>query len=368
MHALAAAISIIVGLTTYTVAKLVQSRGKLSLKLTIFVLPLLTAVVCVALLQLNPYRQRHLAITALKNAGLNVRVRRPEIQGEWFRDRRSGLLLPYWLIRLCGEHSTSEVSSVRGELESFQTLDISRLRLLNLLEIQLNREGADPALSPQMIASLTQFRQLRNIELQFEKLTANDMDGLRELEKLKGIKSIEISARIEKIEPGVDLSILPKNCALTLSGIELTVERASQIKHLRSMDLTLKTLSAAAIETLKTDSPGWLRISDCSFDAKAASAITQHKGDSLALINCKFPQEFTMNPQAGPLGRLYLGSTTLSKDYTIQWLKKSGAISFGTDQNLTAEELDSYRQVENLQWISHQSTGGEIIGLNLRDK
>ncbi len=366
MHALAAAISIIVGLTTYTIAKLVQSRGKLSLKLTIFVLPLLTAVVCVALLQLNPYRQRHLAISALKNAGLNVRVRRPDIQGEWFRDRRSGLLLPYWLIRLCGEHSTSEASSVRGDLESFQTLDISRLRLVNLLEIQLNREGADPALSPQMIASLTQFRQLRSIELDLEKLTVDDMDGLMELEKLKGIKSIQICAPTGKIGRGVDLSVLPQNCSLILNGFELTTEQASQIKHLRSIDLTLKTVSADAIETLTTKGPGRLRISDCSFDSKAATAITKYSGDSLVLVNCKFPQEFTIEP--GPLGRLYLGSTNVSKDCTIQWLKKSGAISFGTDQNLTAEELDSYRQIEGLQWISHQSPGGETIGLNLRSK
>ncbi|MFO0939360.1 MAG: hypothetical protein U0930_01195 [Pirellulales bacterium] len=240
------------------------------------------------------------------------------------------------------------------------------MRLDSLFEITLSRKAADPALSPRMIASLTALKQLRSIELEFEKLTVDDMKGLIELQKLKGIKSIQISAPTGKIGPGVDLSVLPQNCSLILNGFELTTEQASQIKHLRSIDLTLKTMSAEAIETLTTKGLGWLRICDCSFDSKAATAITRYSGDSLALVHCKFPLQFTIEP--GPLERLYFGSTNVSKDCVIEWLKKSRAISFGTDQNLTSEELDSYQQIENLQWISHQSTSGETIGLNLRSK
>lgn len=58
MHALAAVVAVIFGLTIFVCSRLIQSRGKLSLKVTIIILPLVTAVICVGLQQMNPYRLR----------------------------------------------------------------------------------------------------------------------------------------------------------------------------------------------------------------------------------------------------------------------------------------------------------------------
>ena len=72
MHGLAAAAAFVLGLMVFICSRVIQSRGKLSLKVTIFVLPLITALLCIGLQQLNPYLQRRRTNSALKRPRLAI--------------------------------------------------------------------------------------------------------------------------------------------------------------------------------------------------------------------------------------------------------------------------------------------------------
>lgn len=368
MHALAAVVAVIFGLTIFVCSMLFQSRGKLSLKVTIIILPLVTAVICVGLQQMNPYRMRQRTNSALKQAGLNVQLSRPEVQGEWFRDKDSGVLLPYWLVRLYGDDAMSDVYRVSGSLESFQQVDIRRMHLPRLYQVELVRDGTDPPLSVDMIDNLSKLKRLDRIEFKFDKITDADMPGLNELNKLSGVKSIGISALTQKIEGGVDLSVLPKKCWLKFSGDELTVQQARQIQHVTGWrELTVDTLSADSVDALRRSSEdtGPLTIAGCTFDEAATLALTRYKGGSLALVNCKFPEGFKIDPQPGRIPALNLAGTSIPDAELLQWIKESKMTGFQTDQVLTAEMLEPFKKIETLERMYFSQPDGEPISVDL---
>ncbi len=368
MHALAAVVAVIFGLTIFVCSRLIQSRGKLSLKVTIIILPLVTAVICVGLQQMNPYRLRQRTTSALKQAGLNVQLGRPEVQGEWFRDKDSGILLPYWLVRLCGEDAMSDVYRVSGSLEAFQQVDIRRMHLPRLYQIELSRIGNDPPLSVEMIDNLSKLKRLDSVELKFEKTTDADIPGLKELNTLSGVKSIGISASTQKIEDGVDLSVLPKECWLRLSGDELTVQQARQIQHLtRYRELAVDTITADAVDALHSSSEvaGPLRIIGCAFDEAATLALTRCTGGSIALVNCKFPEGFKIDPKPGRIPALMLEGTAIPDAELFQWIKESKMTGFQTDQVLSAEMLEPFKKIETLERMYFSQSDGEPIGVEL---
>lgn len=369
MHALAAVVAFIFGLTIFVCSRLIQSRGKLSLKVTIIILPLVTAVICVGLQQMNPYRMRQRTNSALKRAGLNVQLSRPEVQGEWFRDKDSGILLPYWLVRLCGEDAMSDVFRVAGSLEAFQQVDIRRLHLPRLYQVELVRDGTDPPLSVNMIDSLSKLKRLDRIEFKFEKITDADMPGLEELNTLSGVKSIGISAFTQKMEDGVDLSVLPEDCWLRLSGHELTVQQARQIQHVKGWrELTVETLTADAVDALRrsTEETGPLTIVGCTFDEAATLALTRHTGGSIALVNCKFPDGFKIDPQPGRVPALILAGTTIPDAELFRWIEQSKMSGFQTDQVLSSEMLEPFKKIETLERMYYIQSDGEPISVELK--
>ncbi|MFO0942866.1 MAG: hypothetical protein U0930_19180 [Pirellulales bacterium] len=368
MHALAAAVAVIFGLTVYVCSRLIQSRGKLSLKVTIIILPLVTAIICVGLQQMYPYRLRQRTTSALGRAGMIVELDRPEVEGEWFRDKDSGIPLPYWLVRLCGEDAMSDVYHVSGALEAFQKIDIRRQHLPRLFQVDLVRDGTDPPLSVEMIENLSKLK-LDHIELKLEGITDADMPGLKELNKLSGINYICVSAFTHKIETGVDLSVLPKNCWLKFSGRELTVQQATQIQHVKFWrELSVDTLTAEAVYALhsSTEDAGPLRIIGSTLDEAATRAITRYTGGSIVLVNCKFPDGFKMDLQPGRIRSLTLAGTTIPDEELIQWIKESKMSGFQTDQVLKPESVEPFKKIETLERLYYDQPDGKRIGVELR--
>ncbi len=377
MQGLAVATAFVIGLTTFVCSRLIQSRGKLSLRITILVLPLVTAIICFGLMQLNPYRVRHQTNSALKQSGLTVRQRRPEVDGEWYRDSNSGIVLPYWLIRMCGDDAMSDTVSVTGPLASLQAVDVDQLHLPKLRSINLDRSGAEPKLSVEHIAWLSKLEKLNEIKLEFEEITGADMPAIEGLHALTNVKSIGISSFLDNIGSDVDLSKLPPKCWLQLSGSEVSLEHAKQLSGVSWLELRVNTISAEAIALLSAgDADRGLAIHNCVLDEAAARAISKYTG-SLTLINCKFPVGFAVDDQpTGPsqtdssepsrLWRLCLNNTPISDAALVAWLRRSNVGNFQTDGTLSTSVLEQCQQLESLQWIYYRSIDGEFVGTELK--
>ncbi|MEM8734490.1 MAG: hypothetical protein AAGG44_09730 [Planctomycetota bacterium] len=99
----------------YTLCRIVQARGQVSLVVTAVLFTTLAAILCVALLKLAPYRDRHRGIEALRAAQMTMTLRPPGQQNEWLIDR-SGNMIPIWLANVIGPECLSELRSIEGEL------------------------------------------------------------------------------------------------------------------------------------------------------------------------------------------------------------------------------------------------------------
>ena len=107
--------------SVFFLCRTVQSRGQVSLAITIFVLPLLVAGGCAILLQLTPFVNRQRSIEALRAAGVAFRASPPDQSGEW-QQNRSGTMLPSWIAKTIGSDCLSEIRSINGALGAFKSI------------------------------------------------------------------------------------------------------------------------------------------------------------------------------------------------------------------------------------------------------
>jgi hypothetical protein len=153
-----------------------------------------------------------------------------------------------------------------------------------------------------------------------------------------------------------------------MTGTELSAQRAAQIQHLPFMELTVASIPLESIEVLNSKGPRWLIINGCNLNAEEASAITRFKGDSLALINCILPKEFSpISTQAG-MNRLTLQSSPIAQDTLVQWLSTSQIETFRTDQVLDDAFVNALRELKKLKWLGYQTSSGEQVSANLMDQ
>jgi len=368
MHGLAAAATFLLGLIVFICSRLIQSRGKLSLKVTIFVMPLVTVMLCIGLQQLNPYLQRQRTNSALKRTGLTVYQRNSQVLGEWYRDSSTGVMLPYWLVRLCGDDAMGEVHSIHGSFEALQSVDLQKLYLPKLRSVHLSREGAEPPVSVELIEFLIALnkRQETKVEIFLDEIALADMPALKELSKFPETGTLKISSFANKIQSDVDLSVLPAKCWLRLNGDRLTLPHAMQIKDLTFVELLVSGISAAHIEALgRRNSKLILALHNNVFDEATTQAIMRYQGGAIRLINCKFPDQFKVDDQKCKLQLLNLENTPIAESTLLKWLQMSNVESFQTSDSLSPSMLEECKQIKSMQRIYYQSASGEPAFVDL---
>ncbi len=368
MHGLAAAAAFVLGLMVFIYARVIQSRGKLSLKMTIFVLPLVTALLCIGLQQLNPYLQRQRTNSALKRPRLTVYQGNSQVLGEWYRDKNTGVLLPTWLIRLCGDDAMGEVHTIEGTFEALDSVDLHKLYLPKLRTVRLSREGTEPPVTAELIAFLIALskRQEMQIELFLDEIALADMPAIKELSKFPETGTLQFTSFANKVQPDVDLSVLPANCFLRLSGDRLTLPQAKQIRDLRYVALSVSDISATHIEALgRRDSKLNLVLHNNDFDEATTQAILRYQGGAIRLIDCKFPDQFVVDAQKCELQLLGLENTPIAESTLLKWLQKSNVQFFQTSVSLSPSFLEECKQIKSMERIYCMSASNEPYFVDL---
>ena len=366
MHGLAAAAAFVFGLMVFICSRVIQSRGKLSLKMTIFVLPLVTALFCIGLQQLNPYLQRQRTNSALKRPRLAVYQRNSEILGEWYRDSNTGVMLPTWLVRLCGDDAMGEVHTIEGTFEALGSVDLHNLYLPKLRTVRLSREGSGPPINPKLIAFLVALskRQAMQVVLFLDEITLADMPAIKELSKFPKTGTLQITSSANKIPPDVDLSVLPVNGWLQLIGDRLTLPQAKQIRDLGYVALFVSDISAAHIEALGNPKLN-LVLHNNDFDEATTQSIMRYQGGAIRLIDCKFPDQFVVDDQKCELQLLALENTPIAESILLKWLQKSNVQFFQTSAALSPSFLEECKQIKSMQRIYCVSESNEPVFVDL---
>lgn len=142
----AAVMAAIASLCLLTVLRLWQSRGRLSLAITAFVIPALVALVCVGAMKLTPLAARQATIDRLRTSDLQFTLRVPTVNGEWVHDQ-SGFLLPLWLAERIGPDCLTSVRRMSANLGDLQNFDYRSIPSEELTEIHITRESKSPRLS-----------------------------------------------------------------------------------------------------------------------------------------------------------------------------------------------------------------------------
>jgi len=193
------------------------------------------------------------------------------------------------------------------------------------------------------------------------------MPALRELSKFPETGTLQISSFANKIQPDVDLSVLPANCWLRLNGDRLTLPQAKQIKDLTFVELVVSDISAVHIEALgRRDSKLNLVLHNNVFDEATTQAIMRYQGGAIRLINCKFPVKFVVDDQKCELQLLTMADTSIAESILLKWLQKSNIETFRTSDALSPSMLEECKQIKSMQRIYYQSASGEPVFVDFR--
>jgi hypothetical protein len=218
----------------YIICKTIQRRGKISLALMIFVLPLLMAGGCVLFLQLAPFVNHHQRIGLLRNAGINVNARPPDQLGEWLQNR-SGTMLPVWLVKLMGSDCLSEIRSIGGELGAFQSVSYAQLDMSRAREVEFRQESIDSHVSLELVHWLNKSSNIDRMSFEFSDFYEEDGMALSNL-----VDKSKVFVTIRNCESVTGLGSLGKLQWLHLVGESLPINLARDISNLSLGGLTLE--------------------------------------------------------------------------------------------------------------------------------
>ena len=167
----------------YIICKTIQRRGKISLALMIFVLPLLMASGCILFLQLAPFVNHHQRIGLLRNAGIEVDARPPDQLGEWLQNR-TGTMLPVWLVKLMGSDCLSEIDSIQGELGAFQSIEYAQLDMSRAYSVTFIQESKSSHVTIELVDWLNKNSNIESLNFDFRYFS--EEDGVVSVGALKG--------------------------------------------------------------------------------------------------------------------------------------------------------------------------------------
>lgn len=363
---LSVAIAVLACLLSVVSLRAIQTRGQLSLRVMVVAMPLVMAVACVIWQRLSPYRQRQLSWNALRDTAISAQARSPDEAGEWVLDR-SGNIMPRWFLLLVGKNSLDEIHSLDGSVKQFQSLNLDQLRVPGVRRVTLSRWEDEPTISLSLIDWLNRCEKLEYLKWDLNSMSAGDIEALKRLETSRlDLGRFAIRLNGDKVDDDVDLSLLPRDCLLTLDGRELMPVRARQLARHRWILLNTQTLSADALrqwnmEQGENDDDRWVTIQGCTFDRPAAEALTEISGTTLSLIRCQLPAEFPVRLRSSNSSRLWnlgLDGTTIPADLLIDWVRSVRPSSLSITGRPSDDLLLRLREISSLQHLKYRPNWG----------
>lgn len=313
----------VVGLMAFAVSLsvvvLYKRRAKVSLLFTACVLPAIVAILCWGWLQLAPYRKRSMAYEVVAKAKLGFYSIRSKEEGEWVCEEKGSI--PSWLIKLSGEHATSQLKTLNGRLEYFQSADIYALDLEALDSVHIEKSVDSPELSPQLVEWLLKCPRLSYVNLDFATISETELALIERIGQCERIRNISVQLNLNHSDDRVDLSLLPRRTFAAISIDELSVSLASKLSGMKVLWIESQSISAEAIKKLNNIS--WLKVIGCTFDNESASAITEISANWILLDKCKFPNDFEILSAQScerDINGLDLFNTHIQPDLLVQWL------------------------------------------------
>ncbi|MFK7734375.1 MAG: hypothetical protein AB8B50_00005, partial [Pirellulaceae bacterium] len=143
----------------YPLGRLIAWRGKLSLRTTAVVLPLLVAIACSILPKVTPFWARQRTADALRSEQIQTYARPPQVAGEWALDSE-GYVLPAIALDWIGADSMSIVRGVDGLADDLVRLDLKSLALpsqLSSLNIRCDRADS---ITPELVEWINEFESI----------------------------------------------------------------------------------------------------------------------------------------------------------------------------------------------------------------
>ncbi|MFN7889750.1 MAG: hypothetical protein ACK5OC_05640 [Pirellula sp.] len=362
----------------YIICKTIQRRGKISLALMIFVLPLLMASGCILFLQLAPFVNHHQRIGLLRTAGITVHVRPPDQEGEWLQSK-SGTMLPVWLVKWMGSDCLSEIDSIDGALGAFQSISYAQIDMSRACEVEFFQESINSHVSPELIDWLNKHSNIDRVEFLFSYFSEEDGMALRKL-----VDKSRVFVRIFRCDLVAELSSLRNLHQLHLYGASLPRKLARDISSLsltKSLTLEVSQLPIESINELK-GYRGYMQIR-CRLEPDEITAFARIGLDSLELnlltsVPTVSVDEFTNMPKTNHL-RIFHCQLDVSECKKIAALFQCETLSLynilpkdsGRDQstpvtldnpepeflNFSQEVLESFRDLPNLTSVQFFNGG-----------
>jgi hypothetical protein len=240
----------------YIICKTIQRRGKISLALMIFVLPLLMASGCVLFLQLAPFANHHQRIGMLRNSGFTINTRPPDQLGEWLQNR-TGTMLPVWLVKLMGSDCLSEIDSIQGELGAFQSISYTQLDMSRAYSVTFIQESKSSHVTTELVDWLNKNSNIESLNFDFRYFSEEDGTALSHIADGR-----KLNVTIRNCESVAGLGSLSKLQWLYLIGESLPEKLArniSKLALLSALRLEVRQLPKESITELKGYS-GYMQI------------------------------------------------------------------------------------------------------------
>lgn len=240
----------------YIICKTIQRRGKISLALMIFVLPLLMASGCVLFLQLAPFANHHQRIGMLRNSGFTINARPPDQLGEWLQNR-TGTMLPVWLVKLMGSDCLSEIDSIQGELGAFQSISYTQLDMSRAYSVTFIQESKSSHVTTELVDWLNKNSNIESLNFDFRYFSEEDGTALSHIADGR-----KLNVTIRNCESVAGLGSLSKLQWLYLIGESLPEKLArniSKLALLSALRLEVRQLPKESITELKGYS-GYMQI------------------------------------------------------------------------------------------------------------
>ena len=294
-HMFSAVVTAIVTLLSLVVLKTWQSRGRVSLAQTIFVVPAIVALGCFCISQLVPLASRQATIAKLRNSNIKFRAIVPVADGEWLLGSSSGTPpLPTWFANWFGPDCMTEVRSLSGELQDLQEFDYHRIPKASIAEIKIRRSKGEPVLRADFVDWLDTCTA--SLDLDLKQIHAKELELLERLPP----RLYEVSLSFDGPVPAFQLACPPN--MLTLAGESLSKQAVETVLANRSKNywtsLHVKRVSSEAIEAIgDTRSVRWF---GTNWEVSNLQMLAAQKIRHLGLFSVALPEPAEMKRIAMP--------------------------------------------------------------------
>lgn len=308
-HMFSAVVTAIVTLVLLVVLKTWQSRGRVSLAQTIFVVPAVVALGCFCISQLMPLASRQATISKLRDSNIKFKAIVPVAAGEWLLGSSSGTPpLPAWFAKWFGPDCMTEVRSLSGELQDLQEFNYRGIPNASIAEIKIRRSKGEPRLEADFVDWL--ITCTASLDLDLKQVHAEELELLERLPP----RLYEVSLSFEGPVPAFQLACQPN--MLTLAGESLSQQSVESVLSNRSENywtsLHVKRVSSEAIEAIgNTRSVRWF---GTNWEVSNLQMLAAQKIRHLGLFSVVLPAPAEMKRIALPQRQV-----TGSENVAIFW-------------------------------------------------